>query len=141
MQNFVQNKTLVIFDNPFYKIIVERNYNDNYEVAQMTLGTSEPKMPLIEHLILYNWDKFNFYVQKDSCINKYSKRINPKRLQRMSKKAVKKGISTKAQNAIKAQIHAKKKSIKSNKRFYIKKHKQNVFNIKQKKKIQKHNGH
>ncbi|TPR37735.1 DUF2992 family protein [Apilactobacillus micheneri] len=141
MQNLVQNRTLVIFDDPFYKIIIERKYDKYYEVAQLTLGSSVPKMPLIESLILNKWYKFNFHAEKDYSFNKYSKRINPKRLQRISKKESKRSIGTKAQNALKKQIHLKKESIKNNKRFYAKKEKQDLFKLKQRKKIQKHKGH
>lgn len=104
INQLVKSKATVMFDPPFYKIIVETYFNDIYEVAKLTLGTSEPTTNFINQLINKKWSKFKFYRESITDVDISHKKINPKRLQRISRKEIGKGIGTKAQQALKQQI-------------------------------------
>ncbi|GAA6112971.1 hypothetical protein AP1H75_06380 [Apilactobacillus apinorum] len=122
-------------------MIVENYVDDHYEVAKLTLGTSEPSVYVINDLINKNWDKLKFYRQSTDEMRISDKRINPKRLQRISRKEVNNGIGTKAQIALKEQSQLEKKASKKKKSEYLKEKKQKTFAIKQQKKAAKHKGH
>ncbi|MFC7280491.1 YjdF family protein [Apilactobacillus apinorum] len=130
-----------MFEPPFYRLIVENYVDDHYEVAKLTLGTSEPSVYVINDLINKNWDKLKFYRQSTDEMKISDKRINPKRLQRISRKEVNNGIGTKAQIALKEQSQLEKKASKKKKSEYLKEKKQKNFAIKQQKKAAKHKGH
>lgn len=111
----IKSSLTIIFDPPFYKAIFERRYASVYEVGQVTLGTSEPKLNCIYTLVTNHWSRVVFFRQSDSNALVLEKRINPKRLQRLARKSVEKGVSTKAQLALQKQIEirkTKKKQIK-----------------------------
>ncbi|CAI2672991.1 hypothetical protein AKUH3B209X_PPKS00210 (plasmid) [Apilactobacillus kunkeei] len=141
INNLVKSKATIIFDPPFYKIVVESYFNDIYEVAKLTLGTSEPTTIFINNLINKNWSKFRFYRESTTDIEISHKKINPKRLQRISRKEISKGIGTKAQQSLKKQTALAKKESKKKKKQYTKAKKEKIFQIKQQKKYEKHKGH
>jgi len=102
----------IIFDPPYYKGIFEVTRNKSYSIAEINLGTSEPKLPSIQNLILKRWAAIHFFT-KESENGIKNVRVNPKRLQRLAKKSIKKGIGTSAQATLKEQLHEKKKVKKS----------------------------
>ena len=141
IDNFVKGKAVVVFDPPFYRLIIENTFDDNYEVAKVTLGTSEPSAYSINNLINKKWSRFKFYQKTAYEVDISEKRINPKRLQRISRKEVSKGIGTKAQQALKEQSQLDKKTSKKKKSEYNREKKLMNFKMKQHKKMEKHKGH
>ncbi|MBZ5948168.1 YjdF family protein [Leuconostoc gelidum subsp. gasicomitatum] len=130
----------IIFDAPYYKGVFEVRRNNLYSVAEINLGTSEPKLPLIHQLILDNWAKIDFFTKKSES-RKEKVKINPKRLQRLARKETKRGVGTIAQMALKEQMSERKKEKKSKNSAYNELLKKKIFSIKQEKKKNKHNGH
>lgn len=141
IDNFAKGKAVVVFDPPFYRLIIENTFDDNYEVAKVTLGTSEPSAYSINNLINKKWSRFRFYQKTADEVDISEKRINPKRLQRISRKEVSKGIGTKAQQALKEQSQLEKKTSKKKKSEYNREKKLMNFKMKQHKKMEKHKGH
>ena len=138
--NRIQIKLTVLFDGAFWIGVFERVIDNKLEVAKVTFG-AEPKEIEIYNFILYQYQyqylKFSngIYIEK-----KKKKEINPKRLQRLVKKQVNKSLGTKSQQALKLQQEQNKidrKSISKQKKEKFIKLK---FEIKQKKRQQKHKG-
>lgn len=134
-------KLTVLFDDPFWIGVFELIAENEYKVCKVTFGP-EPKDEEIYEFILQKFCLLNFsspLLLEEALIEK---RINPKRLQRSIKNETNsKGISTKAQIAIKLQheqckVQRKKKSkeqkeLENQKKLFLKK----------KKKLEKHKGH
>ncbi|MCC4381312.1 YjdF family protein [Limosilactobacillus reuteri] len=99
----------IVFDGSFYRAILECHVGEDYSVASVILGSSEPKTSLILKLVNNDYQRFHFHHVTDKT-QKIFKRVNPKRAQRLANKAMKyQGISTKAQNALQKQFEEKKK--------------------------------
>lgn len=136
--NKVQIKLTVLFDGAFWIGVFERIIDNKLEVAKVTFG-AEPKEIEIYNFILYKYQylKFSNGVYMDS---KKQAEINPKRMKRLVKKQVNRSLGTKSQQALKLQQEQNKidrKSItKQKKEEFIKL----KFEIKQKKRQQKHKG-
>ncbi|MDN2453171.1 YjdF family protein [Lactobacillus sp. UCMA15818] len=137
----IKSSLTIIFDPPFYKAIFERRYASVYEVGQVTLGTSEPKLNCIYTLVTNHWSRVVFFRQSDSNALVLEKRINPKRLQRLARKSVEKGVSTKAQLALQKQIEIRKTKKKQIKQAGREAKEVLAFEMRQAKKKQKHKGH
>ncbi|MFT8425542.1 MAG: YjdF family protein [Liquorilactobacillus sp.] len=137
----IKSSLTIIFDPPFYKAIFERRYASVYEVGQVTLGTSEPKLTYIYTLVTNHWSRVVFFRQSDSNALVLEKRINPKRLQRLARKSVEKGVSTKAQLALQKQIEIRKTKKKQIKQAGREAKEVLAFEMRQAKKKQKHKGH
>lgn len=136
-----QSQLTVIFDPPFYKAIFERRLGTTYEVAQVNLGTSEPKMTLILDLVINHWDRFHCFKQEHSESKELPKKISPKRRQRLAQKSIEKGRSTKAQAALQQQFDQKKQKLKVNRRVEKVQLQEKRFKLRQAKRIEKHKGH
>ena len=129
----------ILFEAPFWVGIYERNYGSTYQVCKITFG-SEPKDYEIYDFILTKYTSLKF----SDPINielKNKKSINPKRMQRDISSLIKKrGIGTKAQNALKLQHEenaAKRKKLASER----KRVRQDLkFEQKRQKKKEKHKG-
>lgn len=50
----------IIFDGSFYRAIFEAHNQNTYSVYQKVLGTTEPKLPMLEQLILKHYYEFSF---------------------------------------------------------------------------------
>lgn len=136
----VTSSLTIIFDPPYYKGIFEVSKAKSYAVAEINLGTSEPKLPLIQNFILENWSKIHFFTKE--LENKIEKnKINPKRLQCVAKKQINQGVGTGAQVALKEQLNERKMKRKSSNTAHNEVLKQRKFAIKQEKKKAKHRGH
>jgi len=129
------------FDPPFYKAIFESVSAESYEVAQVNLGTSEPKLTLILDLVLNHWDRVHFFKQKQFKKNELPNKINPKRKQRLAPRAVKNGFSTKSQVALKKQFEQNKLANKRDRKLKKEQLIEKKFKLKQEKRIEKHKGH
>lgn len=136
--NKVQIKLTVLFDGAFWIGVFERVIDNKLEVAKVTFG-AEPKDIEIYNFILYKYQYLKFsngiYISK-----KTHKEINPKRMKRLVKKQFEKSLGTKSQQALKLQQEQNKinrKSISKQKKEDLLKLK---FEMKQKKRHQKHKG-
>ncbi|WP_273707013.1 YjdF family protein [Leuconostoc mesenteroides] len=131
----------IIFDQPFYVGIFERKTGDVYEVSKINLGTSEPRDSLIYELLIENWHHVRFNTVNIANNEKIQKKISPKRMQRLAKKALKSGLSTKAQEAVKLAQTAQKIEKKKHKSLRNQEIKEQRYLLSQKKKSEKHRGH
>lgn len=65
--SIVQSSLTIVFEPPFYKAIFERRFDSIYEVGQINLGPSEPKLALIYDLVLHHWNKVILFPTKCLC--------------------------------------------------------------------------
>ncbi|WP_349533310.1 YjdF family protein [Leuconostoc citreum] len=128
----------IIFDQPFYVGIFERKTGDVYEVSKINLGTSEPRDSLIYELLIENWHHVRFNTVNIANNEQIQKKISPKRMQRLAKKALKLGLSTKAVKLAQTAQKLEKKKHKSLRNQEIKEQR---YLLSQKKKSEKHRGH
>lgn len=131
----------IIFDQPFYVGIFERRTGNTYEVSKINLGTSEPRDSLIYELLIENWNRVRFNAVNIANNERIQKKVNPKRMQRLAKKALKSGLSTKAQEAVKLAQTAQKIEKKKHKSLRNQEIKEQRYLLSQKKKSEKHRGH
>ena len=133
-------KLTVLFEEPFWVGVYEREDQANYSVCKITFG-AEPKMNEIYEFLLENWNKLKFgATMKNESVLK--KKINPKRLQRDVKKQVKNvGIGTKAQQALKMQHEQGKEKRKMLSKQQKEMEKERKFLLQQEKRKNKHRGH
>lgn len=130
----------VIFEDPFWVGIYERECNHKYEVCKITFG-SEPKNYDVYYFMLANWINLRFSPTielKKGC----KKRVNPKRMQReINKQLNNTGIGTKAQQALKLQHEEVKIARKIHSHKQRADEKEKNFELKQAKRHAKHRGH
>ena len=90
----------VLFDEPFWVGLYERETDGRYEVARVVFG-AEPKDYEVQAWLLANAYTLRFSPSLESVKRISNERINPKRRQREAAKAAAKAApSTKAQQAI-----------------------------------------
>ena len=99
----VSSKLTVMFEEPFWIGLYEREYGGRYEVCKITFGP-EPKDYEVYAFLLDNRQRLVFSPPKKKKKTK-EKRIDPKRMQRQISRqlASYEGIGTKAQQALKLQ--------------------------------------
>lgn len=134
------SKLTILFEEPFWIGIYEREDGGRYEVCKFTFG-AEPKDYEVYEVMQKSWNKFRFSPSMEA-ITKADYRINPKRMIRLIHKQIHDtGIGTKAQQALKLQqeqgkieriVNAKKKREDEMKR---------QFELRQEKRKDKHRGH
>ncbi|MCI8756068.1 MAG: YjdF family protein [Oscillospiraceae bacterium] len=129
----------VLFENPFWIGLYERIEGERYEVCKITFGT-EPKDYEVYDYWLANCDKLQFS-QPIKIEKTEERKTNPKRVQReINHQLQKKGIGTKAQQALKAQHEQVKIERKTQSREEKEAEKERQFILKQEKKKAKHKG-
>lgn len=130
----------IIFDGSFYRAIFESHNQNTYSVYQKILGTTDPKLPMLEHLILKHYYEFSFSsgIQLPNS-SPYHQKTNPKRLQRKASRK-ENSISTKAQKALQQQREEIKSARQLKKKKNNQQQKQKKFNQKQEKKRLKKRG-
>ena len=139
MDTGVSNLT-VLFEDPFWIGLYEREDNGRYEVCKITFG-AEPKDYEVYDFLLKNWDKLRFSPSIEAEVSA-DRHINPKRMQRLIRKqTADTGIGTKAQQALKLQQEQGKLERKSRSREQREEEKQLQFELHQKKRREKHKGH
>lgn len=143
-EDFLMEKTTsrltVIFEDPFWIGLYERQTGTRYEVCRIVFG-AEPRNYDIEAFMRKNWRKLKFSPAVSSeALNE--RRVNPKRMQREINRAMKqKSISTKAQQAISLAREQNKLEKKKRSGEQKEAEKQKKLLIHQEKKRQKHRGH
>ena len=136
----VVSKLTVLFEDPFWIGLFEREDNGLYEVCKITFG-AEPKDYEVYDFLLKNWDKLRFSPSIEADISA-DRHINPKRMQRLIRKqTADAGIGTKAQQALKLQQEQGKLERKSRSREQREDERQLQFELHQKKRREKHKGH
>ncbi|EKR9290985.1 YjdF family protein [Enterococcus faecalis] len=130
----------VLFEDPFWVGVFEIRYDDKIEVAKVTFG-KEPKDYEVYDFVLHQYHHLKFSPAiEDEVLS--DKKINPKRLQKLAKKqASEVGIGTKAQQALKLQQEERKLGRKKSSREQREAEKQKQFELRQKKRHEKHRGH
>ena len=131
----VNGKLTVFFEEPFWVGIFERIEDGKLSAAKVTFG-AEPKDCEVQEYI----QKWYFSLKFSPVVENVVKDIkrNPKRMQREVKKQMLEiGIGTKSQQALEQNKQERKE--KSRKRKEAEE--QRMFELKQRKKREKHKGH
>lgn len=129
----------VFFDDPFWVGVYERTDGNLYEVCKIMFG-AEPKDYEVWDFLLKNWSslKFSPPIRADHF---EERKVNPKRLQReIRSKMRESGIGTKAQQALKLQHEQGKLERKTVSRAQREAEKERQFELRQRKKREKHKG-
>ncbi|MDN6029389.1 MAG: YjdF family protein [Lactobacillus sp.] len=137
----IKSALTIVYEPPFYKAIFERRFGSTYEVGQVNLGSSEPKLTLVYNLVIHHWNKIIFFKQTVCDVSFSRRKINPKRLQRLAKRSVEYGISTKAQKTLQKQMECQKLAQRRNRCARKVLDQERRYKMRQAKKIQKHKGH
>lgn len=136
----VVSKLTVLFEDPFWIGLYEREDNGRYEVCKITFG-AEPKDYEVQDFLMRNWSNLRFSPSIEAEISA-DKHINPKRMQRLvHKQTADTGIGTKAQQALKLQQEQGKQERKTRSREQREAEKQFQFELRQEKRKEKHKGH
>jgi hypothetical protein len=134
------SKLSILFEDPFWIGLYEREEHGRYEVCKITFG-AEPKDYEVYDFFLNHWSKLRFSPSVEAAAIA-EKRINPKRMQRLINKQIDNvGIGTKAQQALKLQQEQGKLQRKSRSREQREEEKQRQFDLKQEKRKEKYRGH
>ena len=135
----VNGKLTVFFEEPFWVGIFERIEDGKLSVAKVTFG-AEPKDYEVQEYV----QKYYFGLKFSPAVEAIVKDIkrNPKRMQREAKKQMLEiGIGTKSQQALKLQQEQNKQERKEKRRKKKEAEEQRMFELKQRKKREKHKGH
>ena len=136
----ISAKLTVYFEDPFWVGILERQSENGYEVCKITFG-AEPNDGEVWEMMLKDFSKLRFS-PNIHCKTEQKKRINPKRVQREIHKQIQtRGIGTKAQQALKLMQEQNKKSRKVYSKEQREEEKQRKYDLRQKKRKEKHKGH
>ncbi|VIG00319.1 Protein of uncharacterised function (DUF2992) [Clostridioides difficile] len=136
----ISGKLTVLFEEPFWIGIFERQDDKKYEVCRVVFG-AEPKEVEVYEFILERFFSLDFgSIKLEKNVTKY--KIGYKRMQRKVKKEQEKeSIGTKAQNALKLQYEERKQDRKNLAKARKEEEKERLFNLKQEKRKAKHKGH
>lgn len=138
--NICSVKLTVFFDEPFWVGVFERKHEDGYEVCRVVFG-AEPKDYDINLFVLQNYYGLKFSRSFEGDCDE-TKRINPKRTQRLVQQELnKRGISTKAQEALKKEFEESKKEHRADSKLRRETAERYKFEKKQQKKKEKKKGH
>ena len=129
----------VMFEAPFWIGIFEKYEDGKLSVSKVTFG-AEPKDYEVYEFILKHYYDLQFSPAVAAAVKETKN--NPKKKQREIKKALgNSGIGTKSQQALKLQQEQNKQERKVKKREQKKVEAQRIFELKQKKRLEKHRGH
>ncbi len=138
------NKTVstitVMFEDPFWIGLYEREWNRKYEVCKITFGAEPKDYQVYEYLMKYHDSlPFSPAVEAEQTADA---RINPKRMQRMIRKQLSvKPVGTKAQQALSLQREQQKTENKALSKTRREEEKERLRELKQQKRKEKHRGH
>ena len=130
----------VLFEDPFWIGVYEREWDGRYEVCKITFG-AEPKDYEVYDFLLKNWKHLPFSPPvKAAPMAEHA--VNPKRLQREIRRATRPaGVGTKAQQALKLQQEQRKAERTERGREARDAEKDRQYALRQEKRRQKHRGH
>ena len=130
----------VLFEDPFWIGVYEREWDGRYEVCKITFG-AEPKDYEVYDFLLKNWKHLPFSPPvKAAPMAEHA--VNPKRLQREIRRATRPaGVGTKARQALKLQQEQRKAERTERGREHRDAEKNRQYALRQEKRRQKHRGH
>ena len=135
-----KSKISVLFEEPFWIALYEREYSGSYEVFKTVFG-SEPSDAEVYEFFLKNYNRLSFSPPVES-VPLSEHRVNPKRMRRQIKKSAEhKGMGTKAQQALKAWQELNKTERKTRTRKMREDESEHRFALRREKKKEKHKGH
>ena len=135
----VSGKLTVYFEEPFWVGVFERIEDGKLSVSKVTFG-AEPKDYEVQEYIQKHYASLKFSPAVDAVVKDIKR--NPKRMQREVKKQMLEiGIGTKSQQALKLQQEQNKQECKEKRRKKKEAEEQRMFELKQRKKREKHKGH
>lgn len=136
----VISRLTVLFEDPFWLGIYEREAGGKYEAVRIIFGT-EPKDYEVYAFLLQNYSGFRFSPSMEAE-KQAEKRVNPKRLKRMINKQLQdSGFSSKAKQALKLQQEENKTVRKNHSRLQREEEENRQFLLHQQKRKNKHRGH
>ena len=134
----VSGRLTVFFEEPFWVGVFERISEGKLSVCKATFGT-EPKDYEVYDFILKNYYCLRFSPAVATDVKEAGR--NPKRVQREVRKQMQNtGVGTKSQQALKLQQEQLKTERKIVNREQREAEKQRLFELKQKKRKEKHRG-
>ena len=130
----------VLFEDPFWIGVYEREWDGRYEVCKITFG-AEPKDYEVYDFLLKNWKHLPFSPPvKVAPMAEHA--VNPKRLQRQTRRATRPARArTKARQALKLQQEQRKAERTERGREQRDAEKDRQYALRQEKRRQKHRGH
>ena len=132
-------KLTVYFEETFWVGVFERIEDGKLSVAKVTFG-AEPKDYEVQEYIQKYYFSLKFSPAVDTVVKDIKR--NPKRMQREAKKQMQEtGIGTKSQQALKLQQEQNKQERKVRSREKKEADELRMFELKQRKKREKHRGH
>ena len=133
-----QIRLTVYFEEPFWVGVFERIENGKLSAAKVTFG-SEPKDYEVYEFILKHFFDLQFSPAVETVVKEMKK--NPKRMQQDVRKSLEKtGIGTKSQQALKLQHEQNKQERRVKSRELKLEEAERRFELKQRKKKEKHKG-
>ncbi|MBH7051436.1 YjdF family protein [Clostridioides difficile] len=136
----ISGKLTVLFEEPFWVGIFERQDGKKYEACRVVFGAESKEVEVYEFILerFFSLDFGSIKLEKNVTKDK----IGYKRMQRKVKKEQEKEtIGTKAQNALKLQYEERKQDRKNLAKNRKEEEKERLFNLKQEKRKAKHKGH
>lgn len=140
MDNTVTVSFTVLFEEPFWIGIYEREYRGKYEACKITFG-AEPKIYQIYEYLQKNHRKMRFSpaMKVEGTAEKH---FNPKRMQRTIQKQLDTvSVGTKAQQALSLAREQNKTERKTRSKAEREAEKERLRDIKEQKHKEKHRGH
>ena len=135
----IKTKLTVYFESSFYVGVVERQYKNTFEICKTTFGKEPTDNEVYEFYNAY-YSKLKFY-RVDNFKSNVKTSVNPKRIKRIvAKEMKKKSISTKSQELLKKQYELRKTAVKRSSKLKRVKRQNERFEMKQRKKKEKHRG-
>lgn len=136
----VVSSITVMFDEPFWVAIYERQFGNRYEACKITFG-AEPKDYEVYSYLLKNYGSLKFSPAIKTKVP-VDKSVNPKRMQRLVNKQMNGiGVGTKAQQAFKLMQEQSKQIRKVSAKRRREAEKDYRFELKTAKRKEKHKGH
>ena len=134
-------KLTVMFEDPFWIGLLEREEDGKYEVSKIVFG-AEPRDCEVLAFLLENWDRLRFSPPLKSEGAARKERVNPKRIQReANRQLAPAGVGTRAQQALSLQREQLKKERELRARESKKEDDDRRFELRQAKLKKKRRGH
>ena len=130
-------KLTVFFQDPFWVGIFERIESRKLSVCRVVFG-AEPKDYEVWEYVLENYHRLRFSTSVDVVPKKEA--VNPKRIQREARKQTAAGIGTKSQQALQLLREENKQKRREVTRQLREAEKQRQYELKQRKRMDKHRG-
>ena len=130
----------VLFDEPFWVGLYERETDGRYEVARVVFG-AEPKDYEVQAWLLANAYTLRFSPSLESVKRISNERVNPKRRQRQAAQACASGVGTRAQQALQLQREQSAQERRSARRTRSEAEEARKFQLRQEKKKARRRGH